>query len=57
VFHALNDKSMNLTKQELDVIIYCMEQMYSAFDDDEPDYQSWLTAIEKLDNELSHFPN
>ena len=44
---------MTLTENELREIIYCMEQMYSAYSDDEPSYQDWLTAINKLEFELN----
>ena len=45
-------RPLTLTKNELDEILYCMEQMYSAYSDDEPSYQHWLTAINKIDSEL-----
>ena len=43
---------MTLTEDELREIIYCMEQMHSAYSDDEPGYQDWLSAIHKCDFEL-----
>tara|TARA_B100001094_G_C17435584_1_gene441146 strand:+ start:10 stop:150 length:141 start_codon:yes stop_codon:yes gene_type:complete len=41
---------MTLTENELLEIIYCME--HTAYSDDEPGYQDWLTAIHKCDFEL-----
>ena len=42
--------SFDLTKEELNEVIYCMEEMSSAYEHDEPDIDIWSSALDKLIN-------
>ena len=48
---------MTLTENELQQVIYCMEQMQTDYSDDDSSYQDWLTALRKLDFELNLLQN
>ena len=43
----------NFTKEELEEIVWCMEQMQSAYWSDEPGLKNWETALNKLDDILN----
>lgn len=42
---------MTFTQHELAEILYCMEQMESAYDTEEEGYKDYLSALVKLEND------
>ena len=42
--------TLELTRQEINQILYCMESMQSDYceDDETADYEQWLSALNKL---------
>ena len=42
---------MTFTQDELVEILYCIEEMTSAYDDEDEGYKHYLSAFEKLEKE------
>tara|TARA_B100000073_G_scaffold284879_1_gene246242 strand:+ start:41 stop:184 length:144 start_codon:yes stop_codon:yes gene_type:complete len=45
---------MTFTKEELNEIIYCMDEMLIAYKDDDPGIQDWTSAYQKLTEAYDH---